>query len=66
MGAFSVGDQVRVRNTRVHIHTGRVTSILPVRVRVTFPTGGYGGRPYVEDFPVTKLELLAGGTGRKG
>lgn len=58
MPKLSVGDHVQVLRTRVHPHPGRVIELLPVRVRVEFPTGGYGGSPYVEDFTPQRLELF--------
>ena len=55
MSGLTIGDQVRVLRTRVHPHPGRVIELLPVRVRVEFPTGGYGGTSYVEEFALERL-----------
>lgn len=51
-----IGDRVRVLRTRVHVHPGVVVGVLPRRVRVEFPHGGYGNSPYIEDFYPDKLE----------
>lgn len=59
MNDFQIGDRVRVRNARIHIHEGRVTQVTPARIHVTFPTGGYGGAPYAERFgrdALTKID----------
>ena len=58
MSELDVGVRVRVLHSRVHPHPGRVIELLPVRVRVEFPTGGYGGTPYRDDFHPTQLERL--------
>lgn len=52
---FKVGDRVFVRNARVHPYTGTVIGILPRRVRVEFPHGGFGNTPYIEDFYPNRL-----------
>lgn len=57
MPGLSVGDQVRVR-TRAHPHVGQVIELLPKRVRVEFPTGGYGGTSYIDDFHPRQLERI--------
>ncbi len=53
---FKVGDKVRVVRTRVHKYEGVVIGLLPRRIRVEFPHGGYGDTPYIEDFQPEKLE----------
>jgi hypothetical protein len=60
MTKFIIGDAVRVLKTRVHKHEGKVIGILPVRVRVEFPHGGYGNTPYIEDFRPERLEKTSG------
>lgn len=56
MTHFQPGDTVQVRHSRVHPGVGRVIELLPVRIRVKFPTGGYGGGEYIDDFPPAVLE----------
>ena len=56
MPHFALGDTVQVAHSRVHPGIGRVIELLPVRVRVRFPTGGFGGGEYIDDFPPAKLE----------
>lgn len=58
MPTLAVGDRVRVIRSRVHTHDGVVIELLPSRVRVQFPAGGYGGTPYTEDFTPDRLEKL--------
>lgn len=55
---MNVGDQVRVLRTRAHPSSGQVIALLPVRVRVEFPTGGFGGAPYIDDFHPDRLERI--------
>lgn len=52
---ISVGDRVFVLNARVHQYTGVVIGILPRKVRVEFPMGGYDNTPYIEDFYPERL-----------
>lgn len=52
---FKIGDRVFVADSRVHHYTGTVVGILPKRVRVEFPFGGYGDTPYIEDFYPERL-----------
>ena len=56
MTRFAKGDKVRVLRTRVHKYEGVVVGLLPRRVRVEFPHGGYGDTPYIEDFQPERLE----------
>jgi len=62
MTVFDKGDAVRVLRTRVHKHEGVVVGLLPRRIRVEFPHGGYGDTPYIEDFLPDRLEKIYPGT----
>lgn len=58
MSALTIGDRVRVLRSHVHPHHGVVIALLPTRIRVQFPAGGYGGTAYIEDFAPDRLEKL--------
>jgi hypothetical protein len=58
MTVFNEGDAVRVLRTRVHKYEGVVVGLLPRRIRVEFPRGGYGDTPYIEDFQPDRLEKI--------
>ena len=45
MTKFDKGDKVRVLRTRVHKYEGVVVGLLPRRIRVEFPHGGYNDTP---------------------
>lgn len=62
MTRFAKGDKVRVLRTRVHKYEGTVVGLLPRRIRVEFPHGGYNDTPYIEDFQPERLEKIESST----